>query len=65
MKNRLREITVQAKDTYNPEDYVMVHARLFDGMREVIRRVHGDACACIYCGRAANKNSPDQAGEAQ
>ncbi len=42
------DLLVQAKDTYDERDYILVHRKYFDGMREAIQRAHG-ACICIYC----------------
>ena len=56
MNNRqLRDVTVQAKDTYDPADYITVHKDYFNGMVAAIRQAHdrqiGRECICIYCRR--------------
>lgn len=46
-------LTVQARDTYNEADYILVHNKYFDGMRDAIRQAHAQngtgTCICIYC----------------
>lgn len=56
-------LVVQAKDCYDPADYILVHNKFFDGMRKAIREAHkGNVteCSCIYCGveKASLKRSP-------
>lgn len=48
-RKSISELTVQAKDTYDPRDYITVHLDYFNGMRAAIRHVHGGKCICIYC----------------
>jgi hypothetical protein len=43
------DLTVQAKDTYDERDYISVHRKYFDGLRDAVKRAHGGACICIYC----------------
>lgn len=50
-RHKSNPLTVQAKDTYDPGDYITVHLDYFNGMRAAIRHAHGDKCICIYCRR--------------
>lgn len=48
------DLVVQAKDTYDPADYITVHKTFFEGMQKAIREAHsqrnnGRECICIYC----------------
>lgn len=54
---RLKDITVQAENCYDPAEYILVHERFFHGMREAIRRAHGDQCICGYCDRPVSPQS--------
>lgn len=47
-----RDLVVQAKDCYDPADYILVHNKFFDGMRDAIRAAHRgniSECSCVYC----------------
>lgn len=64
-------MTVQAKDCYDPADYILVHNKFFDGMREAVREAHHrlrsdktTLCACIYC-RVEKASLADSAGVPQ
>lgn len=53
---------VQAKDCYDERDYILVHRKYFDGMRDALRAEHIKRvpdCICIYCiadnGRASHE----------
>jgi len=57
-KPRLADLQVQAKDCFDPADYLMVHKEYFTGLLEAVREAHrlindewgdGSRCVCIYC----------------
>jgi hypothetical protein len=55
------DLVVRLEDTYDPADYVLVHKRYFEGMRDAIREAHGKitctpvgSCLCIYCTAAVS-----------
>lgn len=53
MRKQKENMKVQAKDTYDPADYISVHYEYFNGLKRALRRAHqektGDPCICIYC----------------
>lgn len=59
------DLVVQAKDCYDERDYILVHRKYFDGLRDAIRTAHthqnGTECICIYCRH--NDKAADSAGE--
>lgn len=58
------DLLVQARDTYDPTEYILVHEKYFDGMRAAIKEAHvrlnGAPCICIYCrhGETAALSAP-------
>jgi hypothetical protein len=43
------DLLVQAKDCYDERDYILVHRKYFDGLRDAVKNVHTQPCICIYC----------------
>lgn len=46
---RTKEMVVNAKDTYDPRDYITVHEQFFNGLKNAVREAHEHGCSCIYC----------------
>lgn len=63
-RQKLAEMTVQAKDTYDPAKHITVHQDYFNGMVAAIRQAHGEKCICIYCRRHSNRAVPLNEGDA-
>jgi len=54
---------VKAEDCYDPRDYILVHRNYFDGLREAVKKAHGD-CICIYC-RHKDKANENNGGDSR